>query len=92
VGHVARMRKKRTGYRLLVGKPEGKRPQGRPRSRWVGNIKMDLVDIGLCEGGVNWSGSETVEVEGSCERGNEPSGSIKCWESTELLHNWRPLE
>jgi hypothetical protein len=39
-------------YRLLVGKPEGKRPLGRPRCRWVDNIKMDLRDIGW--GGVNW--------------------------------------
>jgi hypothetical protein len=38
-------------YRLLVGKPEGKRPLGRPRHRWVGNIKMDLAEIGW--GGVD---------------------------------------
>jgi hypothetical protein len=41
-GHVARMGDKRNVYRLLVGKPEGKRPLGRPRRRWVDNIKMDL--------------------------------------------------
>jgi hypothetical protein len=34
-------------YRLLVGKPEGKRPLGRPRCRWIDNIKMDLLEIGL---------------------------------------------
>jgi hypothetical protein len=34
-------------YRLLVGKPEGKRPLGRPRRRWMDNIKMDLLEIGL---------------------------------------------
>jgi hypothetical protein len=39
-------------YRILVGKPEGKRPLGRPRRRWVDNIKMDLREIG-CDG-VNW--------------------------------------
>jgi hypothetical protein len=39
---------------LLVGKPEGKRPLGRPRHRWIDNIKMDLLDIGL--GGVDWIG------------------------------------
>jgi hypothetical protein len=44
-GHVARM-EKRNGYRILVGKPTGKRPHGRPRRRWVGNIKMDLREIG----------------------------------------------
>jgi hypothetical protein len=37
-GHVARMREKRNAYRILVGKPEGKRPVGRPRRRWVDNI------------------------------------------------------
>jgi hypothetical protein len=36
----------RNAYRILVGKPEGKRPLGRPRRRWVNNIKMDLGDIG----------------------------------------------
>jgi hypothetical protein len=37
----------RNVYRLLVGKPEGKRPLGRPRRRWMDNIKMDLLEIGL---------------------------------------------
>jgi hypothetical protein len=46
-GHVARMGEKRNVYRLLVGKPERKRPLGRPRSRWMDNIKMDLLEIGL---------------------------------------------
>jgi hypothetical protein len=45
-GHVARMGEKRSAYRLLVGKPEGKIPLGRPRCRWVDNIKMDLREIG----------------------------------------------
>jgi hypothetical protein len=51
-GHVARIGEKRNAYRILVGKPEGKRPQGRPRRRWVGNIKMDLREIGW--DGVDW--------------------------------------
>jgi hypothetical protein len=42
--HVARMGLKRNACRLLVGKPEGKRPLGRPRHRWVDNIKMDLLE------------------------------------------------
>jgi hypothetical protein len=46
-GHVAQMGEKRNVYRLLVGKPEGMRPLGRPRRRWMGNIKMDLLEIGL---------------------------------------------
>jgi hypothetical protein len=37
---------KRNAYRLLVGKPEGKRPLGRPRCRWVDNIRMDLGEVG----------------------------------------------
>jgi hypothetical protein len=41
-------------YRLLVGKPEGKRPLGRPRRRWIDNIKMDLLEIGLSV--VDWIG------------------------------------
>jgi hypothetical protein len=45
--HVARMGEKRNVYRLLVGKPEGKRPLGRPRRRWINNIKMDLLEIGV---------------------------------------------
>jgi hypothetical protein len=45
---------KRNAYRLLVEKPEGKRPLGIPRSRWVDNIKMDLLEIGW--GGVDWIG------------------------------------
>jgi hypothetical protein len=39
------MREKRNAYRILVGKPEGKRPRGRPRQRWVDNIKMDWIDL-----------------------------------------------
>jgi hypothetical protein len=45
-GHVALMREKKNSYRIFVGKSEGKRPLGRPRSRWVDNIKTDLRDIG----------------------------------------------
>jgi hypothetical protein len=46
-GHVARMGEKGNVYRLLVGKLEGKRPLGRPRHRWIDNIKMGLSEIGL---------------------------------------------
>jgi hypothetical protein len=45
-GHLARMRERRNAYRILVGKPEGRRPLGRPRRRCVDNIKMDLREIG----------------------------------------------
>jgi hypothetical protein len=45
-GHVAQMGEKRNAYRILVGRPEGKRPLGRPRRRWVDDIDIDLRDIG----------------------------------------------
>jgi len=45
-GHVARMGEERGVYRVLVGKPEGKRPLGRTRRRWVDNIRMDLQEVG----------------------------------------------
>jgi hypothetical protein len=45
-GHVARMGEDRDVNRMLVGKPEGKRPLGRPRHRWVDSIKMDLQEVG----------------------------------------------
>jgi len=44
-GHVARMGEERGVYRVLVGKPEGKRPLGRSRRRWVDNIRMDLQEV-----------------------------------------------
>ena len=69
VGHVELMGESKGLYRVLVGKPEGKRPLGRPRRRWEDNIKMDLQEVG-CGG----------QVAGNFERGNEPSGSIKCGE------------
>jgi hypothetical protein len=52
VGHVARKWEGRSVYRVLVGRPEGKRPLGRPRRRWEDNIKMDLREIGIH--GANW--------------------------------------
>jgi hypothetical protein len=53
-GYVAGMGEKRNAYRLLVGKPEGRRPLGRPRRRWLDNIRMDLVEVGW--GDVDWIG------------------------------------
>jgi hypothetical protein len=51
-GHVARMEEKRNAYRL-VGKPEGRRSLGRPRRKWLDNIRMDLVEVEW--GGLDWS-------------------------------------
>ena len=51
-GHIARLGEGRGVYRVLVGKPEGKRPLGRPRRRWEDNIKMDLQEVGC--GGMDW--------------------------------------
>jgi hypothetical protein len=52
MGHVAHMGEERKLYKVLVGKPEGKRPLGRPRRRWENGIRMDLGEIGLGGGGV----------------------------------------
>jgi hypothetical protein len=51
-GHAARMGERRNAYRILVGNPEGRRPLGRRRRRWVDNIKMDLREIK--EDGMDW--------------------------------------
>jgi hypothetical protein len=51
-GHVAHMGEERKVFKVLVGKPKGKRPLGRPRHRWEDGIRMDLREIGL--GGVDW--------------------------------------
>jgi len=51
-GHVAYMGERRGVYRVQVGKPEGKRPLGRPRQRWEDDTKMDLQEVGC--GGMDW--------------------------------------
>jgi hypothetical protein len=77
-GHVARLGEGRDVYRVLVGKPEGKRPLGGPRRRWEDNIRMDLWKVGC--GCVDWIGLAQDRQAGNCECGNEPSGTIKCRE------------
>jgi hypothetical protein len=63
-------------YKVLVGKPEGKRPLGRPRRRWEDGIRMDLREIGL-----NSTGQGQGPEAGCCECGDGPSGSC----ATELV-------
>jgi hypothetical protein len=85
------MGEKMNMYRLLVGKPEGRRPLGRPRCRWIDNIKMDFLEIGLSV--VDWIGLAQDRYRWRArECGNEPSGSIKCWETIEWLHSTWSLE
>jgi hypothetical protein len=66
-------------YRILVGKPEGKRSLGRPRRRWKDNMKLDLQEVGWGHG-MDRSGSGQGQVEGTCRWGYEPLRSIKCGE------------
>ena len=65
---------RRGEYRILVEKPEGNRPSGRPRRRWEDNIKMNHQEVGCGA----WTGSEEGQVEGTCDFDNEPSVSVKC--------------
>jgi hypothetical protein len=76
-GHVARMGEGRNVYRVLVGKPEGKRPLGRPKSRWEDGIRMDLREIGwgVCSGfvwlrigtgGAGWAGLKWILRKARC--------------------------
>jgi hypothetical protein len=78
-GHVADIGERRGVYRFLVGKPEGKIQLGRHRHRLEDNIKKDLR-----EGGWGYElyrfGPRQGHVAGTCDCGNEPSGSIKCGE------------
>jgi hypothetical protein len=87
-GHVARMGEKRNVYRLLVGKPEGKRPLGRLRHRWIDNIKTDLLETGLSV--VDWIGlaqdryrwralvNAVMNLWVPQNAGNLPSGCTSC--------------
>jgi hypothetical protein len=83
-GHAPRLREKRNAYRILVGKPEGKRQLGRPIRRWEYYIRIDLREIYIMRWyGLDFYNSGYGLVEGSCEHVNEPSGSIKCFEILE---------
>jgi hypothetical protein len=60
---------------VLVGKPEGKRPLGRPRHRWEDGVRMDFREIGFGGCGLDSTGSGQGPLAGCCECGDEPSGS-----------------
>jgi hypothetical protein len=77
------MGKKRNVYRIWVGKPEGKRSLGRPRYGWKDNQMVPRK--------TGWGGKEWINLaqdRDQCEHGNEPSGSIECWEILEWLRDW----
>jgi len=76
-GHMG---EERVVYRVMVGKPEGRRPLGRPRRRWLDNIRMNLQEVGC--GYMDWIGlaRDREQVADGCDCGNEPSGSVKCGE------------
>jgi hypothetical protein len=64
-----------------MGKPEGKVPLGRPRCRWVDNIRMDLGEIG-------WGDMDCIGLAQDRDKWRAPLGSIKCWETIDLPHSW----
>ena len=70
------MEEGRSAFKILTGKPSGKRPLGRPRRRWEANIRMDLEEIGISAG--NWVdlAQDRNLLESTCECGIEPTGSI----------------
>jgi hypothetical protein len=78
-GHVARKEEERKVYKVLVGKPEGRRPLGRRRRRWEDGIRMDLREIGL--GSVDWIRLSQDRDRWRAVVSDEPSGSC----ATELV-------
>jgi hypothetical protein len=75
------MMEKRNAYRLLVGKPEGRRPLGRPRRKWFQNIRMDLVEVGWGDVGLecstNGAEEERVKAVGGKARGKDATRKTK---------------
>jgi hypothetical protein len=72
-GHAARMGEKRNAYRLLVGKPEGRRPLERPRRRWLDSIRMDLGKLG-------WSDADWIALAQDRDRWRALTNSVsKLW-------------
>jgi hypothetical protein len=83
-GHVARMDEERGVYGVLVRKPKGKKPLGRPRRRCVDNIRTDLQEVGCgCMDGIGLA--QDRQVADACECDNEPSSFVKCGEFLDWL-------
>ena len=74
---VARMEQSINAYRVLVGKPESKRPLGRPRRRWEDNIKIDLREVGCDPRDWIALAEDKDQMAGLCKGGNEPPASLK---------------
>ena len=75
-GHAARMEESRRAFKILTGKPTGKRPLGRPRRRWEDNIRMVIKEIGINSRNRVESAQDTDLLECHCECGIESSGPI----------------
>ena len=84
-GHVACVREQINAYRVLVRKPEGKRPRGKPRHRWAVSIKIEVSCV--CWEGVDWIRLDEDNWGGCCEHGNELPVSIKCGYFLDQLRN-----
>jgi len=88
VGHVARMGDRRGVYRVLVGKPEGKRPLGRPRLRWEDNIKLDIREVGC--GGMDW-----INLAQDRDRWRALVNAVMYlrvpWNTRNYLTGWKPV-
>jgi hypothetical protein len=90
--HVARLGEKRNTYRILVGKPGGKNPLGKPRHMSEGNIKMHLREIGLSD--MDWIdlGQDRNKWRAFVNAVMNHEVPIKCWEIFEQLSDWRLLK
>ena len=71
------MEQSRNAYRVLVGKPEGKRPLGKPRRTWEDNIKMDLREVGCDPGDWIYFVEDRGQWGDVCKGGNEPPDSLE---------------
>ena len=87
-GHVARMGERRGVYRVLVGKPVGKRPLGRPWRRWEDNVKMDLQEVGC--GSTDWI-ELAQDRDRWCALVNAAMNLQVSWNAGNFLTGWKPV-